>query len=183
MGINPYTQYQRTQIETADQGKLLLMLYEGALRFLGRARKALQDEDPEASNNNLVRVQDIVAELMASLDLEAGEVAASLFRLYEYMHYLLVQANIQKDAGPLDQVENMLVELKEAWKEALGSGETGAGLQNKMEEPVSAKGKNVSLAEKKPAESKEAENLAWYRQGRREEEVLQEGYKKVNISG
>ena len=99
MGINPYTQYQRTQIETADQGKLLLMLYEGALRFLGRARKALQDEDPEASNNNLVRVQDIVAELMASLDLEAGEVAASLFRLYEYMHYLLT-GQYQKDAGP-----------------------------------------------------------------------------------
>ena len=52
-GVNPYAQYQRTQVETADQKKLLLMLYEGALRFLGRARRALPQKDSEAANNYL----------------------------------------------------------------------------------------------------------------------------------
>ena len=64
------------------------MLYEGALRFLRRARKSLYDRDPRA-NNNLLRAEDIVSELMASLDLEnGGEIAGGLFRLYDYMYHL-----------------------------------------------------------------------------------------------
>ncbi len=126
MVANPYAQYQKNQIETADQGKLLMMLYEGALRFLGRSRKALEEENLEEANNNLVRVQEIMAELMSSLDLESGEVAVSLFRIYEYMHYLLVEANIKKTAEPLVQVEKMLVELRDTWREALTSAEGAA---------------------------------------------------------
>ena len=121
MVANPYARYQKTQIETADQGKLLMMLYEGALRFLGRSRKSLECEELEEANNNLVRVQEILTELMSSLDLEAGDVAISLFRLYEYMYYLLIEANIKKTVEPLDQVEKLLEELRDAWKEALTS--------------------------------------------------------------
>lgn len=169
MGTNPYAKYRKTQIETADQGKLLLMLYDGALRFLGHARQALLEKDLETANNKLVRVQDIVAELMASLDLEAGEVAVSLFRLYEYMHYLLVQANIKKDVGPLDQVESMLAELKDTWKEVLGLAK-GPDLENK------------TLTDEEQAGNK-AGDLAGYNERKREEDALRRGYKKVNISG
>lgn len=175
MGTNPYAKYRKTQIETADQGKLLLMLYDGALRFLGHARQALLEKDLEGANNKLVRVQDIVAELMASLDLEAGEVAVSLFRLYEYMHYLLVQANIKKDVGPLDQVESMLAELRDTWKEVLGSGQI-TGTSTKEEKVAPAAGTDQSPKDN-PG------NLVGYSQGKREEEALQKGYKKVNISG
>lgn len=176
MGINPYAKYQKTQIETADQGKLLLMLYDGALRFLGLARQALLEKDLEAANNKLVRVQDIVAELMASLDLESGEVAVSLFRLYEYMHYLLVQANIQKDAEPLKQVESMLVELRNTWKEVLVPAQISV---SEKEEGISSTGKTgVSSTGEDQAVS-----YATYNEGQREGEILQRGYKKVNISG
>ncbi len=129
MASNPYAQYQRTQIETAEPGKLLVMLYEGALRFLGRSRKCLEEQKLEEANNNLVRVQEIITELMSSLDLETGEVAVSLFRLYEYIYFLLVEANIKKTTEPLDQIERMLVELRDAWKAALcqtGEAEDGS---------------------------------------------------------
>lgn len=170
VGANPYAQYQKTQIETADQVKLLLMLYDGALRFLGRARKALLEKDLEGSNTYLVKVQDIVAELMASLDLEVGEVAVSLFRLYEYMHYLLVQANIKKDAEPLGQVESMLTELRDTWKVALGL-ESG-------EQPHEGK-----TAEEKQAGELQGGNLAGYSRGMREEKALQKGYRRLNFIG
>ena len=128
MSANPYAQYQRVGVETADRGRLLLMLYEGALRFLRRARKSLYDRDLEGANNNLLRAEDIVSELMASLDLEnGGKIADGLFRLYDYMYRLLLEANLKKDPQPLDQVEKMLEELRDTWKEALGENGTAAG--------------------------------------------------------
>jgi len=116
IAANAYTQYRKAQVETADQRQVILMLYDGALRFLGSGMGALRQGDLQAAHKNLLRVQDIVCELMASLDLEAGEVAVSLYRLYEYSYHLLLQANIKKDIEPLYQVEKMLLELREAWQ-------------------------------------------------------------------
>lgn len=178
MALNPYAQYQRTQVETADQGKLLLMLYDGALRFLGRSRSALQENNGEEANNNLVRVQEILAELMASLDLETGDVALSLFRLYEYMHYQLVQANIKKEAVLLDQVEAMLLELKEAWSSALGAGNVPLKVQE--EESSTAP---TARQEELPRGEEKSGAFSGYRTGAREAEALKKGYKRVNISG
>lgn len=124
MAADPYRQYQKVRVETADRGALVLMLYEGALRFLGRGRKSLQKKDLEGAHNNLLRAQDIITELMASLDLErGGEIAVGLFRLYDYMYRLLLEANLKKDPQPLEQVEMMLFELRDTWKEALGEKE------------------------------------------------------------
>jgi flagellar protein FliS len=181
VGANPYAKYQQTQIETADQEKLLLMLYDGALRFLGRARKALLETDLEGSNNNLIRVQDIIAELMASLDLETGEVAVSLFQLYEYMHFLLVQANIKKSTEPLEQVEGMLVELRNTWKKALGV-EQETVTDNKPADSTPAKGSIAPLPDQENTVDKIG-SLAGYDKGGREESTLRKGYKGVNISG
>lgn len=109
--------YRRNQVETAEPAKLLLMLLDGALRFLQQATEALEQEEPEQVNTNLGRAQDIISELMVSLDLEQGEVARNLFRLYEYMHYRLVQANIKKSSEPVHEVIQMLTSLREVWKE------------------------------------------------------------------
>ncbi len=179
LGANPYTQYQKTQVETADQGKLLFMLYEGALRFLGRARKSLQEGNGEEANNNLVRAQEIIAELMASLDLEAGDVAVSLFRLYEYMHYQLVQANIKKEITLLDQVETMLLELKETWYSALGGGN---GSHKGQAEETAAE-LTPALQEDLVRQEEKSGIFAGYGPGLREQEALKKGYKRVNLSG
>ena len=119
MGNNPYARYQKIQIETADQGKLLLMLYGGALRFLNSAKTALLEGDMESVNRNLLRAEDIIAELISALNLEAGEVAERLLQLYDYIHHLLVQGNIKKEVQFLEQAETLLLELSETWKEAL----------------------------------------------------------------
>ena len=168
MGANPYAQYQKTQIETADHGKLLLMLYDGALRFLGRAGKALEDKDMEKASQNLLRTQDIVAELMSSLDIDSGEIAVSLFRLYEYLYYLLVQANMKKDKDLLPQVESMLIELRDTWQKVVGHTPSDAAASSV---------KPVAEAETKPPVN------TGYSQAARDEAGAQKAYKQLNISG
>jgi flagellar secretion chaperone FliS len=116
---DPYQSYRQNQVETADQATLLLMLYSGALKFLGQGRKAMEDNNIEESNRLLGRVQDILCELMGSLNPDLPEILGNLFQLYEYMHHLLVQANIKKDTTPIDEVEKMLTSLLEAWQAAI----------------------------------------------------------------
>jgi flagellar protein FliS len=173
MSANPYTQYQRVGVETADRGRLLLMLYEGALRFLRRARKALYDRDLEGANNNLLRAEDIVSELMASLDLEnGGEIAGGLFRLYDYMYHLLLEANLKKDPQPLGQVETMLEELRDTWKEALGENGAPGATENAVRAfpgvPPEVQGTEKPLI----AEAKES--YSGYKKGKQVRKDLQE---------
>ncbi|MBY0450717.1 MAG: flagellar export chaperone FliS [Cyanobacteria bacterium] len=122
--LNPYAQsakqYQKQQVETASPEELLLLMYDGAIRFLNVARKSMEEKNIEKSHNNLIRAQHIVTELMASLDMEiGGEVAQNLFRLYDYLHYRLVQANIKKDTAMIDEVLTHLRSLKETWEQAI----------------------------------------------------------------
>ena len=121
---NPYRkqaeQYKKNQIETATPEEILLMLYDGAIRFLVISRKAMEDKDIEKSHNHLIKAQHIVAEFMNSLDMEiGGEMATNLYRLYEYLHYRLVQANIKKDVAMIDEVLDHLRSLKTTWEEAI----------------------------------------------------------------
>ncbi len=98
-------QYKQQQIETASPEEILIMLYEGAIRFLVIAKKSLDQKDIETFHNNLLRAQHIIIEFMTSLDMElGGEMATNLYNLYEYLHYRLVQANIQKDVVMIDEV-------------------------------------------------------------------------------
>ena len=76
---NPYQQYKKNQIETADQGKLIVMLYDGAIKFISRAielmdRKKVTGEDIETIHKNIIRTQDIITELMSSLNMDAGDI-------------------------------------------------------------------------------------------------------------
>lgn len=113
-----YRHYATTQAQTADRGELVVMLYEGALKFLSRAVAALQAGNLEEAHNSLVRCQDIVAELMGSLNMEAGEIAFNLLRIYEYMHRRLVDANLGKDERAVREVAGLLRDLLPAWQEA-----------------------------------------------------------------
>ena len=114
-----FGQYQRVQTETASPGQLVVLLYQGCIRFTQRGRTALEAGDTEAARASLLRAQDIVAELMSSLNLEAGELAVNLMRLYEYVHGRLVQANIRRDAMAAAEAENLVRSLLPAWEEAI----------------------------------------------------------------
>jgi flagellar protein FliS len=121
---NPYLkqaeEYKKNQIETATPEEILIMLYEGAIRFLILAKKAQTANDIEKYNKYLLKAQAIVREFMDSLDMElGGEMATNLYRLYEYLHYRLVQANIKKDVAMIDEVLDHLRSLKSTWEEAI----------------------------------------------------------------
>ena len=118
--MNPLRSYKETQIKTATPGKLILMMYDGAIKNLNQA---LQDMDNEhrrydSISNSLIKAQDIIAELMISLDFErGGEIAKNLFGLYVFMNRRLLDGNIKKDKAPLEEVKALLIELRGAWAE------------------------------------------------------------------
>lgn len=118
MTSNPYSAYQMNQIFTVPQEKLVLMLYEGALRFCRQGEIALEKRDYAQVNENLIRAQEILGELMATLNFEAGEIAQNLYRLYEFMHWYLIQANVKKDAKIIREVIELLQDLRDTWEEA-----------------------------------------------------------------
>jgi flagellar protein FliS len=119
MSVQAYQQYQRTQTQTASPGELVVMMYKGAIKFLGSARQNLELRDLEATNRQLLRAQEIILELMISVDVNVGPVAKNLFDLYEFMHGHLVQANIRKDGQMIGEVEQLLRDLVPAWEQAV----------------------------------------------------------------
>jgi flagellar protein FliS len=120
MAVEQASRYRRSQIDTASPGKLVIMLYEGAIRFLNEARECLSQKDLEKANNRLIRAQDIISELMMSLNMkEGGQIASSLYRLYDYLKWRLVEANISKNPDLIDEAIRIMSSLKEAWEEAV----------------------------------------------------------------
>lgn len=116
-----FSQYQRMQTETASPGELVVMLYQGAIRFLNKSKESFEKQDLEGAHANMVRAQNIVIELMSSLDLSIGPVAKNLFALYDFMYRRLVEANCQKNHRAIDEVVQLLRELLPAWEQAAAS--------------------------------------------------------------
>lgn len=119
--MNPYlNQYKKAQVQTASPEQILIMLYDGAIRFLNQAKVHMQNSDIEQSHTNIIKAQRILTEFMSSLDMDlGGEMAENLFNLYEYLHHRLVQANIKKDTEAIDEVLEHLRGLKATWEEAI----------------------------------------------------------------
>ncbi len=116
---SPYDVYQRTQVDTASPVRLIVMLYDGAIRFLRQGQDAMQRGDREKQNHYLVRAQRILAELTSALNLEqGGEIAVNLMALYQFMNEQLVLANLQDDMEKVQRVREMLESLREAWAQA-----------------------------------------------------------------
>lgn len=115
--IDAYQQYQQNSIMLASPQKLVLMLYDGAVRFIKTAREAMEKKDYEGSNYNLIRAQDIISELNCSLDMNY-DISRNLRSLYNFINEKLIEANIKKDAAVLDEVEPLLEDLRETWYEA-----------------------------------------------------------------
>jgi flagellar protein FliS len=110
--------YYQTQIQSRSPLELVVMLYDGAIRFLQQTVDAMQSGDLHAKRDSLSRATAIVAELHGMLDLEqGGEVAASLDSLYAYMMERLTIANQQRDPAPVAEVMRLMTGLREAWSQ------------------------------------------------------------------
>jgi flagellar protein FliS len=119
--------YRTNAVMTATPGQLVLMLYDGALKFLDLARRAFEQppESPhriEEINQHLLKAQAIITELQSGLNLqEGGEFAQTMNRLYSYHNRRLFEANLRKDPAPVAEVERLLREIRNAWAEMLTS--------------------------------------------------------------
>ena len=118
--MNPYQNYFANQVQTASPEQILIMLYDGAIRFLRQARQAMDDEDRIGMLEKKSRAVAIITELANSLDFEnGGEVAENLDGLYWYMSRELMRANGQEGAEALEASENILEELRDGWVQAI----------------------------------------------------------------
>jgi flagellar protein FliS len=115
---NPYQSYQTNAVQTASPGELTLMLYNGCLKFIQQAKKAIEEKDVEARNTNLLKAQKIIQELMVTLNMEY-EVAKSMMMMYDYIYRRLVEANIKNDVAILDEVEGYVTEFRDTWKQVI----------------------------------------------------------------
>lgn len=111
--------YQENQVQTLSQEKLVLMLYEGLLRFLGQAMEAMKLNRLDQVNASLCRAQDILLELMMGLDPSVGPIAGNLGSLYDFMYRELLRANLKKDEGAIEGVQRLAEELRATWVEAI----------------------------------------------------------------
>ena len=119
-----FRSYKTVATQTAPPGQLVVMLYDGAIRFLECALGGFQHDDPkefnETINNNIIRGQEIIRELDNSLDLaQGGELAATLRRLYKYMDEQLTLSNWRKTPEGIRDAVFRLATLRDAWREML----------------------------------------------------------------
>jgi flagellar secretion chaperone FliS len=115
---NPYQQYKATKVQTAGSVDLVVMLYQGAVKFIRLGIEAMERDDAQEAHTNLVRAQDIVVELLTSLNREAGgQIAAQLAGVYDYCFRRLVLANLRKDVAPAREVLGIVRDLGMAWQQ------------------------------------------------------------------
>ena len=108
-GKNAHNAYQTVQVTTTDRGRLLLMMYEGAIKFLKQSKAGLEANDIAKFCRFLSKGQAIIAELMNTLDFEkGGDIARDLDRLYDFMLFYLTEANLYRDGKRIAKVIGLL---------------------------------------------------------------------------
>jgi|WetSurMetagenome_2_1015567.scaffolds.fasta_scaffold556780_2 flagellar secretion chaperone FliS len=111
-------QYISTQVGTADRLQLVVMLYDGAISFLGQAKEKMAVQDAPGKGLFIGRALDIIAELNASLNFQANrEISTNLFHLYNFMTGHLTKANLNWDVQAINEVIGLLEKLRNAWVE------------------------------------------------------------------
>lgn len=121
--MNPYLKYQEIHVKTADQGKLILMMYDGAIIFLQQAKELNRYKDYVGKYEKISKSQDILFELIAALNMDAGSIAMNLRSLYMYMIKRLFDANIKKDTIGIDESLKIMTELRGAWEKIVSKPE------------------------------------------------------------
>jgi flagellar biosynthetic protein FliS len=110
--------YKTQQIMTAPREELTLMLYNGAIRFANESIQHLEAKKLEKAHNANKKAQNIVRELMVTLDMQY-DIAKELYALYDYIVYSLIQGNVKKDKTMIINARMILVELRDAWTQAM----------------------------------------------------------------
>ncbi len=118
MAINAASAYNDSKVMTASPAELTLMLYEGAIKFCNIAIMAIEKNDIQKSNLNIIKAENIIMELRSTLDMKYP-VSEQLDSIYDYIYRCLVEANIKKDKDQVENALSLIRELRDTWKEAM----------------------------------------------------------------
>lgn len=123
--MNPYATpqaYRQNSVLTASPGQLVVMLYDGAIRFLRQAELAMEEGAVAHTNDRMQRAEAIIDELLATLNMDAGEISGRLQAIYTFCRSELIAARIERSPRKIKQVIGLLSELREAWAEIAQAG-------------------------------------------------------------
>lgn len=115
---NPYQAYRQNAVNTASPGELTLMLYDGCLKFIRLAREAINNDDMQKKNINIQKAQNIITELMVTLDMKY-EISKQMMPLYDFVRRKLIEANIKNSLQSLEEAETIVTEFRDTWKEVI----------------------------------------------------------------
>lgn|SRR5574344_552515 len=137
---NPYLQqYQKSQVETATPEEILILLYNGAINFLNKAKICLENQDEEMFHKNMEGCKNIIVEFMNTLDVKnGGDWAVTLYRLYQYLRRTLIKADYSKDINGLEEVLKHLTSLRATWTKAIEIAKE----ERASQESISAQGED-----------------------------------------
>lgn len=113
-----FNAYKQNSVTTASPGELTLMLYNGCLKFLGKAKQAIDEKNIQNRNYFIQRSQAIITELMSTLNMDY-DISKQMLPLYDYMNHRLTEANIKNDTAIIVEVEGLVTEFRDTWKEVL----------------------------------------------------------------
>lgn len=146
-GKHAHTQYQTQQVTTADKGRLLLMMYEGAIKFLRQSKSGLEAGDISKFCRFLSKGQAIIAELMNTLDFEkGGKIAKDLDRLYDFMLFYLTEANIHQDGARIDKTIVLINTIYSAFKEIIEGNKSARDAEQTTERAVQEATRRVQIS-------------------------------------
>lgn len=119
MALNKaYSQYAQNTVFTASPEELTFMLYNGLVKFIMQAQKAIEEKNIQKSHSSIIRAQDIITEFKITLN-KKYDISKSLLMLYDYMNERLIEANAKKDAAILEEVLYFAKELRDTWASAM----------------------------------------------------------------
>lgn len=118
MNKNPHELYQTNSITTATPGELTFMLYNGCIKFIRLAKISIEQNNVQDKNVNIQKAQKIVQEFMVTLNMDYA-VSKDMMSLYDYMYRRLIEANVKNDVAILDEVEGLVIEFRDTWKQVM----------------------------------------------------------------
>lgn len=119
MAVNKqYQAYQNNAVNTASGGQLTLMLYNGCIKFINQAMKDMNEKNHEGKNKHIQKAQDIIQELMLTLDPKV-EITNQMLPLYEFTYHQLQEANIKNDIKHLEEALEFVTTFRDTWKEVI----------------------------------------------------------------
>lgn len=121
---NPYQQYRNTEVNTSSPGKLVILLYEGLIKFINEGKKLMEEGNIKDSHEILLKAEGIVSALAGSLNMEVGgEISKNLYSLYQFVNLRIVEANSYKDPSKLEEAAQVIEPMMEMWKQIVDKEE------------------------------------------------------------